>query len=222
MNPFSELRLKPLCDKKLNMKYYIFTFLLLFSFTAQAQKSYNKEIKKHRKTYKKDFLKSDHSPLLKKDMKSLRFYKAKPEYRVTADFKRTPDAEEFAMATVSGKNQAYIKHGTVIFILNGETLELAVYRSLRLAQMPQYRDHLFMPFNDQTNGNETYGGGRYLDLKASDIKDGKVVLDFNKVYNPYCAYSGGYSCPIPPQENKLDFAIEAGEKEFTGVYKGEH
>jgi len=204
------------------MKYLIFSFLLLFSFSSLAQKSYAKQIKKHRKTYKKDFLKSDHSPLLKKDLKSLKFYNAKPEYRVTADFERTPDAEEFAMATVSGKQQAYIKHGTASFTINGKKLELAIYRSLRLAQMPQYRDHLFMPFNDLTNGNETYGGGRYLDLKASKIKDGKVVLDFNKVYNPYCAYSDGYNCPIPPQENKLNFSIEAGEKQFTGVYKGEH
>ncbi len=204
------------------MRIFLLSFLLLFSFSATAQKSYAKTIKKHRKAYKKDFMSNDHSPLLKKDLKSLHFYKAKENYRVTADFELTPDAEEFAMATVSGVNQAYIKHGTATFVIEGQTLQLAIYKSLRLAKMPQYRDHLFMPFNDETNGNETYGGGRYLDLKMGDIKDGKVVLDFNKVYNPYCAYSDGYSCPIPPAENRLNAAIEAGELQFTGVYKGKH
>ena len=204
------------------MRFILFSFLFFFSFSVNAQKNYAKTIKKHRKSYKKDFLSNDHSPLQKKDLKSLHFYKAKENYRVLADFKLTPDAEEFAMATVSGVNQAYIKHGVATFVIEGKTLELAIYKSLRLAKMPQYRDHLFMPFNDTTNGNETYGGGRYLDLKMGDIKDGKVELDFNKVYNPYCAYSDGYSCPIPPAENRLDAAIEAGEMQFTGVYKGEH
>lgn len=204
------------------MRLFLFSFLLLFSFSANAQKNYAKTIKKHRKSYKKDFLSNDHSPLQKKDLKSLHFYAPKENYRVTADFTLTPDAEEFAMATVSGKNQAYIKYGTATFVLEGKTLQLAIYKNLRLAKMPQYKDHLFMPFNDATNGNETYGGGRYLDLKIGDIKDGKVILDFNKVYNPYCAYSDGYSCPIPPRENNLDFAVEAGEMQFTGVYKGKH
>lgn len=204
------------------MRFLLFSLLLCFSFSVHAQKNYAKTIKKHRKNYKKDFLDNDHSPLQKKDLKSLHFYKAKESYRVMADFKLTPDAKEFAMATVSGVNQAYIKYGTATFEIEGKTLELAIYKSLRLAKMPQYKDHLFMPFNDTTNGNETYGGGRYLDLKMGDIKDGKVELDFNKVYNPYCAYSDGYSCPIPPAENRLDAAIEAGEMQFTGVYKGEH
>lgn len=204
------------------MRFILFSFLLLFSFSVNAQKNYAKTIKKHRKAYKKDFMSNDHSPLLKKDLKSLHFYKAKENYRVTADFKLTPDAEEFAMATVSGVNKAYIKHGTATFVIDGKTLELAIYKSLKLAKVPQYKDHLFMPFNDITNGNETYGGGRYLDLKMGDIKDGKVELDFNKVYNPYCAYSDGYSCPIPPSENRLEAAIEAGEMQFAGVYKGSH
>jgi len=204
------------------MRILIFAFLFLFSFSAQAQKNYAKTIKKHRKTYKKDFLSSDHSPLNKKDLKSLHFYEPKESYRVTADFERTPDAEEFDMATVSGVKRVYVKYGTASFTIEGETLQLAIYKSLRLARMPQYRDHLFMPFNDETNGNETYGGGRYLDLKIGDIKDGKIVLDFNKVYNPYCAYSEGYNCPIPPRENNLNFPIKAGEMQFTGVYKGKH
>ena len=69
---------------------------------------------------------------------------------------------------------------------------------------------LFLPFQDSSA--DSYGGGRYLDIRTGDIRDGKLVLDFNRCYNPYCAYKEGYSCPIPPVENRLPVAIEAGEK----------
>jgi uncharacterized protein (DUF1684 family) len=70
-------------------------------------------------------------------------------------------------------------------------------------------------FTDKTTGDQTYHAGRYIDLKIGDINDGKVVIDFNKAYNPYCAYvKGKYSCPIPPRENYLPVAMEAGEKNF--------
>jgi uncharacterized protein (DUF1684 family) len=79
--------------------------------------------------------------------------------------------------------------------------------------MPQYKDYLYLPFKDFTNGESTYGGGRYLDFKMSDIQENQtIIIDFNKAYNPYCAYSDGYSCPIPPSENHLQVFIEAGEK----------
>ena len=80
--------------------------------------------------------------------------------------------------------------------------------------MPQYRDYLFVPFKDLTNAHETYGGGRYLDFRMKDIEGASCVLDFNKAYNPYCAYSEGYNCPIPPRENHLEVRVEAGEMGF--------
>ena len=73
---------------------------------------------------------------------------------------------------------------------------------------PEYEDYLFIPFNDLTNGNETYDGGRYLDLKTTS--ESTIVIDFNKAYNPYCAYNDKYSCPIPPRENDLPIEIKAG------------
>ena len=83
----------------------------------------------------------------------------------------------------------------------------------------QYKDYLFLPFTDLTSGKETYASGRYLDLKTDEIKNGKVTLDFNKAYNPYCAYvSGVYNCPIPPKENTLGVEVKAGEKLFTGSH----
>ena len=75
--------------------------------------------------------------------------------------------------------------------------------------------HLFIPFNDGTNYDHTFGGGRYIDLSTTDITGNKYLLDFNKCYNPYCAFAEGFSCPIPPDENHLSLCIFAGEKMFT-------
>jgi hypothetical protein len=85
-----------------------------------------------------------------------------------------------------------------------------VYQNLGLLKNPEYEDYLFLPFNDYTNGNETYGGGRYLDVRIP--KGNTMVLDFNKAYNPYCAYTYGYSCPVPPRGNSLETEINAGIK----------
>ncbi len=85
--------------------------------------------------------------------------------------------------------------------------------------MPQYKDYLFLPFTDDTNGITSYAGGRYIDLRDGDFNNNTLVLDFNKAYNPYCAFGAGYACPKPPVENKLALSIEAGEKLFAGDKK---
>jgi len=77
-----------------------------------------------------------------------------------------------------------------------------------------YRDYLFLPFKDATNGDSTYGGGRYIDIRMSEINNNTLTIDFNKAYNPYCAYSDGFNCPVPPLENHLEVALEAGERKF--------
>jgi len=98
------------------------------------------------------------------------------------------------------------------FSLEGQTLTLNVYESVELSKKAGYEDYLFIPFTDLTNGDETYGGGRYLDLRQEALRQKPVRLDFNRAYNPYCAYSKGYSCPIPPAENWLPVAIRGGVK----------
>ena len=94
------------------------------------------------------------------------------------------------------------------FKLKGKKFKLNVYQSQDLSRKPEYADYLFLPFTDNTNGLTTYGGGRYIDLKLPLEKT--VTLDFNKAYNPYCAYSKNYSCPIPPASNDLDISIPVG------------
>jgi uncharacterized protein (DUF1684 family) len=100
----------------------------------------------------------------------------------------------------------YVRYGTITFPVNGteETLTL-------LGSPGQSR--LFLPFVDGTSGSDTYYNGRYLEPRLRP--DGNVEVDFNYAYNPYCAYGEGWSCPIPPDENRIASRIEAGEKNFT-------
>ena len=88
---------------------------------------------------------------------------------------------------------------------------MVFYQNVKGAANPLYKDHYFLPFKDNTNGGESYGGGRYIDLIIEDLKS-EVQVNFNVAYNPYCAYNDKYSCPIVPSENYIDIEINAGVK----------
>ena len=196
------------------MKSILLAFSILIPIGYTIAQDFAKQTEAFREEYKAEFLKSERSPLKKKDLQYLRFYKADSSYRVNATFEKTENSEPFEMPTYSGIKKTYVQYGTLTFELHGVKQTLNVYRSLGLQALPQYKDYLFLPFKDKTNGKESYGGGRYVDLTTKDIKDNIYILDFNKCYNPYCAYSNGYNCPIPPKVNHLAIAIEAGEKNF--------
>jgi len=197
------------------MKKLIFAIIAFVPLTILAQ-DFKAEIEKHREKYKANFLKNSSSPLKKKNFEYLRFYEPDEKFKVACEFVATKKREKpFEVPTSSGQTATYTKFGELKFEIDGKPYKLAVYQSLRLRNLPQYRDYLFIPFKDLTNGKESYGGGRYLDLRMKQIEGDKIYLDFNKAYNPYCAFSAGYSCPIPPKENHLKVAIEAGEKNFA-------
>ena len=192
--------------------------LSLLGFPAFSQ-NFNAEIQKHRENYRQAFLNETRSPLKQQDLINLSFYEPDSSYVVAAKVSMLTDKESFLMATYSGKPQPYIRYARIKFSLNGESQELTIYKSVALAQLPNFKDYLFLPFTDSTNGKETYSGGRYIDLNSSDINDDLVKIDFNKAYNPYCAYSDGYQCPKPPTENAIKQNINAGEKAFSGPKK---
>jgi uncharacterized protein (DUF1684 family) len=147
-----------------------------------------------------------------KEFKQLDFYPVDLKYRVIASFKATPDELPFLMPTTSDRTPEYVKYGEAHFELDGEQLSLNLYQSVPPMIALEYIDYLFLPFTDLTSGDGSYGGGRFLDTR---IPDGDtMVLDFNKAYNPYCAYNTSYSCPIPPRENDVLVRINAGVKEF--------
>lgn len=176
--------------------------------------SYNDSILLHRQHYKEEFIAEERSPLKGNDTAYLRFYAPDEKYRVKAKFEPTPESKVFDMPTHSGKTKPFRQYGILTFKLNGKKQTLCVYQNQKLMQDPKYKDDLFIPFTDATSNVETYGGGRYIDIKIDDIKEYILLLDFNKCYNPYCAYSEGYNCPVPPPENRLDVAVKAGEKNY--------
>ena len=202
------------------MKKYIFAAILqslvLFCQAQEtAAEAYAIAINDHRQQYKNDFLTDSHAPLKAQDTAFLDFYPPDPAWRIPATVELTPEAASFDLPTYSGQTRLYRQYAVVHFKVNGQPKTLNLYQNLALiAKDSTYKDYLFLPFKDLTNGEETYGGGRYLDFKMKDIRNGLLLVDFNKNYNPYCAYSDGYSCPIPPKENHLDIEVRAGEKNF--------
>lgn len=181
--------------------------------------SYADLIAKHREAYKEDFIKDSHSPLKKNDLQNLHFYEADSNYKVLAAVELLKNEKVFKMPTFNGSSSDYYRYAHINFSLKGKAVRMTLYRSVALSTNPIYKDHLFLPFTDETNNKETYGGGRYIDLDAKEINSNHIEIDFNKAYNPYCAYSDGYRCPVPPEENDLPLAIKAGEKLYTGEKK---
>ena len=118
------------------------------------------------------------------------------------------------MKTSTARRPAYKKYGEIKFKIHGKKFKLNIYQNQRLMNNKLYADHLFLPFTDLTNGDESYGGGRYIDLTKPSANT--MIIDFNKAYNPYCCYNSRYSCPIPPKENHLNIKVKAGVKAFNG------
>ena len=186
---------------------------LLFNQFCFAQ-TFKEEISAYREQYKKDFLEQERSPLKEDDIQYLRFFDADEAFRVIASFKETEKPAPFDMPTLNGKTKKFIRFGTLSFVIQNIECRLGIYQNVTLMENPEFKDHLFLPFTDESNGEESYINGRYLDFKTSNIDNGKLVIDFNKAYNPYCAFSDGYNCPKPPLENNLSVKINAGEKNF--------
>jgi len=155
------------------------------------------------------------SPLKDKDLKVFReldFFPVDDTYKVTATFKRTPNSPVFKMPTSKERTPEYRRFGIATFTLKGKEFSLEIYRNQKLMKTEEYKNHLFLPFTDETNGFASYGGGRYINL---EIPEGDIIeIDFNKAYNPLCAYNDKYSCPIPPRVNFLKTEIKAGVKAF--------
>ncbi|MCF8368922.1 MAG: DUF1684 domain-containing protein [Bacteroidales bacterium] len=205
------------------MKYIItvlftgFIFLSYLSFSQISQDSINtyiSSIENHRKGKNIKLMYTESTPLKpdqKKTFKGLNYFPANINYQLEATLIIEEEPEIVKFRTSTERSPEYIKYGKVIFTLNGKEYSLFAYQSKKLVEVKKENNDLFVPFRDETSKDETYGGGRYVDCEIP--KEGnKIILDFNKAYNPYCAYNPTYSCVIPPEENRLPIRIEAGEK----------
>jgi len=149
-------------------------------------------------------------PEKREDFNGLDYYPPNPVYRFKLKLHEYEEKKTLKMATTSDEEQGYIRWGEFQFKLGGKEHKLQAY------SRDQKEQWLFIPFRDATSGKETYGAGRYLDLQPGRhyLGGGRWILDFNKAYNPFCAYNKAYSCPLTPPENWLDILIRAGEKKY--------
>ena len=190
----------------------ILLFSLFLLFNCDNRKRFNTDLTPFQREINDFFKDASVSPLKKRDLKNFRgldFFTFDSTYVVIAKLTKTPKEKSFKMKTTTDMMVEYIKYGTVSFELLSNQYSLDIYKNL---EDPNERDNLFLPFLDDTNGNESYGGGRYINLDIPQVDN--LIIDFNSAFNPYCVYDEKYSCPIVPRENYLPLEIKAGVKKF--------
>ncbi len=190
------------------MRFCLLLFLSL-PFLVFAQNSYIDSLSRFQQQYVEA-----HEVVTGANKTNMKFFPVQEQYRITAAFERTENSPWLLMNSTGTERKQYRVYGIIRFTLHDTAVELQIYQSRSLLTSEKYSEHLFIPFTDKTSGYETYGGGRYLDLNIGDISHNTYVIDFNKAYNPYCAYAAGYNCPIPPKENDLSVAVKAGELNY--------
>ena len=157
---------------------------------------------------KDDFFRSHPDSPLSADQRrsfsGLHYFPPNPALDLTLDLEPIEPVSEVEIQTTTGEIRLYERYGRISFMVDGRTVSLTVYRS---------EGEFFLPFADALAGRETYGAGRYLEPEL--LPDGRLRVDFNLAYNPYCAYNARWSCPITPAENRLPVAVRAGEMTFA-------
>jgi uncharacterized protein (DUF1684 family) len=195
-------------------------FAAMLVWLPLAAQPYKDSIVEWQHHYKKEFLEDARSPVKAEDTAFIRFFPISKKWCVLATVRMTPEAKPFDMSTHSGKTKKFRQWAELRF-LNPLSRDRRFHtlRAFERVDPPAgdtiSRLTLFIPFFDETNSKQTYGGGRYMDIPKAAVKNGQLTLDFNKAYNPYCAFAEGFSCPIPPAENKLLLEVGAGEMVWT-------
>lgn len=198
------------------MKSFLILIVLVITFGCAQEKKPVLGETEFQKELNAEYKDATTSPLKDKDRKQfvgLDFFKYDSTFVVKANLKRTPDTDWFDMKTTTNRVSPERIYGILTFELKRNTYALHVYQGKDVMKQEGLEDYLFLPFLDDTNGEESYGGGRYIDLRIP--KGDTVEIDFNKAYNPYCAYNDKYSCPIVPRVNYLALDVRAGVKAFA-------
>jgi len=197
----------------MRIRYFFITLLFLYGCTQKKESLKGEsEWQRQKNAVFKD---ASRSPLKLKDLKSfngLDFFKVDSTFIVRATLQRTPNSQWFNMKTTDDRLSKERVYGILKFRLNNKDYTLSVYQGEENLQTEGYEDYLFLPFLDDTNGDSTYGGGRYIDLR---IPEGDTIqLNFNEAYNPLCVYNEKYSCPLVPRNNYLNLKVTAGMQKF--------
>lgn len=187
---------------------------IFYSFQgSQDQSAYIETIQNERKEKDRFMRTSNESPFVNDTTLTyagLKYYPPDVKYKITATLTPIESKKVVVLATSDGKEERYLEFAYAEFDLDGYHNKLLI---LEMMAMGPIKGKLFLAFGDETSGVETYGAGRYLDITKTPGSN-TITLDFNQAYNPYCAYSDNFSCPLPPRENLLRVAIRAGEKTY--------
>jgi uncharacterized protein (DUF1684 family) len=186
--------------------------IVLYSFQGGNDGTYIEEITKERED-KDRFMRSNvESPFakMKDQYTGLKYFPIDSKYKFIADLTPIENKKLVTLKTNDGKEERYQEYAYAEFDLDQFHNKLVI---LEMIDMGPFRGKLFLAFGDATSANETYGAGRYLDVQKTP-GSATITLDFNKAYNPYCAYNSTYSCPLPPAENLLNASIRAGEMSY--------
>lgn len=178
---------------------------------GNSDEAYAQTILKERKE-KDAFMQGEESPFTDSTevFTGLKYFPADMKYRLVANLEPIESKKVVILPTSDGLEQKYLEYAYATFTLDDIENKLLL---LEVMDMGPQRGKLFLAFADATSAGETYGAGRYLDVKKVPGAT-SITLDFNLAYNPYCAYSDKFSCPFPPKENILKIAIKAGEKSY--------
>ena len=194
----------------------LLSIVIIFSISCREEKRYQDvNLTEYQRQVNNYFKDASVSPLKPKDLKNfqgLDFFEFDSIYVVKAKIEETKESLPFKMKTTTDIPADVRKYADLFFQITDKEFELSVYENLEYEGVEGYENYLFLPFLDETNENETYGGGRYLDLFLNGTDS--IIIDFNKAYNPKCVYDENFSCPIVPRKNFLNTRIEAGVKNF--------
>jgi len=194
----------------------LLSIVIIFSFSCREEKRYQDvNLTEYQRQVNNYFKDASVSPLKPKDLKNfqgLDFFEFDSIYVLKAKIEETKESLPFKMKTTTDIPADVRKYADLFFQITDKEFELSVYENLEYEGVEGYENYLFLPFLDETNENETYGGGRYLDLFLNGTDS--IIIDFNKAYNPKCVYDENFSCPIVPRKNFLNTRIEAGVKNF--------
>ncbi len=186
---------------------FVFVIILIIQFIQDPFTEYKKVMLENRKQKVAFFKNGADSPIpdsLKSSFEGLFFYPPDLAFKAEADFVVAKGDKQVLLAENSGEGKTYQKAGILTFKLSGQDCKLTAFY-----ERENNGANLFIPFSDLTAGKETYGGGRYLEAK---LVGDKALLDFNRAYHPYCVFNYSYVCPMPPEENKLNLKVRAGER----------
>lgn len=185
---------------------------LVLTSCKTSQSPYYKDMVTYRDQTIKDYATNPRLDFSEEELRAISFFPIDEAYNCNCKFEKSEKPRGIEMATFSGEVKQFLVYGNVHCTVEGNPVTLELYQYLSPG-IPKH--YLFLPVKDETNGDITYGGGRYLELTTQDIQDELVVIDFNKLYNPYCAYKEGFSCPVPPPANHLKIPMPVGEKLYV-------